>query len=415
MPEDPSRHHTSTIFEVGRLRFDIASRDLTDGVRTRRLTPKAAAVLKALVDANGHVMTRTELLDHVWPDVDVCEEVLTHAVAEIRQAMGGKDARRTIETVHGTGYRLCASIRAVQGDEPPQSAAADAEFCLEAYLDYVDARRLCERDGERALGTAVELCGAAAARAPRCAWILSEFAALTAMRRLYCEGGGPELEDALSVAETATRLQPHLACGHVSRGVVLAALGQSADACAAFNSAIARDPLDFQAHYHYARALFAFGALPLAARMADRAADLRPDDYRPLFLAATSRSVLGDSEEARTAAVTGLARLQLQFASGTAGARAESALSVFLALNNRHEEARSSISAHESSRDAMLYYGVAAHAALGDVNTALDRLERVVDHGFRHADWLRADPTLEPLRKSARFRRLMAALATRPS
>ena len=85
-------------------------------------------------------------------------------------------------------------------------------------------------------------------------------------------------------------------------------------------------------------------------------------------------------------------------------------MGVFLALNGQHEEARDSISAYESSHDAMLYYGVAAYAALGDVDTALDRLERVVDHGFRHADWLRADPTLEPLRPSARFRRLMAAL-----
>ena len=410
MPEDTSRHHTPTVFQIGHWRLDTTSRDLTDGVRTRRLTPKAAAVLTALVDAGGQVMTRTELLDRVWPDVDVCEEVLTHSVAEIRRAMGGRDARRTIETVHGTGYRLRTSIRAVQGDEPPQSAAVDAEFCLEAYLDYVDARRLCEREGERALGKAVELCGAAAARAPRCASILSELAALTAMRRLYCEGGDPELEDALSVADTAINLQPHLACGHVSRGVVLTALGRSSGACAAFNNAIVRDPLDFQAHYHYARALFAFRALPLAARMAERAADLRPDDYRPLFLVATSRSVLGEPEEARTAAASGLARLRLQFASGSAGARAESALGIFLALDNRHEEARRSISAHESSRDAMLYYGVAAHAALGDVDTALDRLERVVDRGFRHADWLRADPTLEPLRKSARFRRLMAAL-----
>ena len=197
MPEDTFRHHTPTVFQIGHWRFDTTSRDLTDGVRTRRLTPKAAAVLTALVDAGGHVMTRIELLDRVWPDVDVCEEVLTHSVAEIRRSMGGKDARRTIETVHGTGYRLRASIRAVQDDEPPQSAAVDEEFCLEAYLDYVDARRLCEREGERALGKAVELCGAAAARAPRCASILAEFAALTAMRRLYCESGGPELEDAL--------------------------------------------------------------------------------------------------------------------------------------------------------------------------------------------------------------------------
>ncbi|MEO1088512.1 MAG: serine/threonine-protein kinase, partial [Acidobacteriota bacterium] len=35
-----------------------------------------------------------------------------------------------------------------------------------------------------------------------------------------------------------------------------------------------------------------------------------------------------------------------------------------------------------------------AYAALGEIKTALDRLERVVERGFRHVDWLRADPTL---------------------
>lgn len=410
MLEMTPQRGAATALQIGQWQFDNVARDLTDGVRTRRLTPKAAAVLAALAEAEGQVVTRTDLLDRVWPDTDVCEEALTHSVAEIRRAMDDKGAQRILETVHGTGYRLRCPIRPVQGDFHLQAAERAEDFDLDAYLDYSEARRLCEHEGERALGRAVALCGTAVARAPRCASILSEFAILTAMHRLYAEGGDAKLEDALSVADRATGLKPQLACGHRSRGVVLAGLGQKSDACTAFNRAIQCDPQDFQAHYHYARALFAFGDFSRAARMAECAAALRPDDYRPLFLAATSRSALGEPDRARSGAVTGLARLSLHFATGGGGSRAESALGLFLALAGRHEDAHRSIAAHESKRDSMLYYGVAAYSALGEVDTALDRLERIIDRGFRHRAWLESDPTLKPLRRSPRYKRLIAPL-----
>ncbi len=410
MRENTSRQSDPVIFEIGCWRFDTAARDLGDGVRSRRLTPKAAAVLAMLAEADGQLVTRAELLDRVWPDADICEEALTHSVAEIRRALGDSKARVMLETVHGTGYRLREPVRVVSGDEPPKALELGTDFDLDAYLDFSEARRLCERDGERALPEAVELCGTAAARAPDYAPILSEHAALIAMRQLYSRSDGHALDYALDLADRAADLRPDLACGHVSRGVVLAALGHKTKACAAFLNAISRDPQDFQAHYHFARALFAFRDLARAGRMAECAASLRPDDYRPLFLAASSWSALGNAERARSVAVTGLARLRIQLASGAAGNRPASALSLFLALLERHEEARRAIAAQESTRDALLYYGVSAYALLGDVNTALDRLEGVVDRGFRHADWLRADPTLEPLRTSPRYKRLMAAL-----
>lgn len=410
MRDDTSRPADTTIFEIGCWRFDTMARELSDGVRSRRLTPNAAAVLATLAEADGYLVTRAELLDRVWPDADICEEALTHSVAEIRRALADNGARALLETVHGTGYRLRGSVRVASKEEPPSAIEHDAQFDLDAYLDYCEARHLCERDGERALPEAVELCGTAAARTPCFAPILSEYAALTAMRQLYARGDRHELEDAFEMAERAASLRPDLACGHVSKGVVLTALGREAEASGAFQQAILRDPQDFQAHYHYARSLFSFRDLARAGRLAECAANLRPGDYRPLFLAVSSWSALGDQERARTAAVTGLARLRVQLASGVAGNRAKNALSLFLALLGRHEEAQRSISAQDGTRDAVLYYGVAACAALGDVDTALERLEQVVDRGFRHADWLRADPTLEPLRTSPRYKRLMATL-----
>lgn len=64
-------------------------------------------VLVALVDAAGEVRTKRDLLDAVWTDLYVGDEVLTTAIWELRRALGD-DARspRYIQTVPRRGYRL---------------------------------------------------------------------------------------------------------------------------------------------------------------------------------------------------------------------------------------------------------------------------------------------------------------------
>ena len=95
------------MFRLGEWSVDPATRRLSRGEQEMRLTPKAMAVLAALHAAKGQVLSRSELLDRVWPDVTVGEEVLTHAIAEIRRALDDKAREpQYVETVHKSGYRL---------------------------------------------------------------------------------------------------------------------------------------------------------------------------------------------------------------------------------------------------------------------------------------------------------------------
>lgn len=122
------------MFMLGAWSVDPLSREVTDGTSTTRLSPKAMGVLTALDQADGQVVSRTELLDQVWAGVTVGEEVLTHAIAELRRAF--KDSARApkiIETVHRAGYRLRIRSQAVTGQEPvavetpaPEDAVSDA-------------------------------------------------------------------------------------------------------------------------------------------------------------------------------------------------------------------------------------------------------------------------------------------------
>ncbi len=114
-------------FTLGIWQVDPLGRRLThtqDQTRPPvRLSNKANGVLLTLVEAGGQVVTRDSLMDSVWPDVVVGEEVLTHAVAELRRALGDKPRRPSyIETVHKAGYRLLAPVTRGRGAERHCSA-----------------------------------------------------------------------------------------------------------------------------------------------------------------------------------------------------------------------------------------------------------------------------------------------------
>ena len=241
-------------------------------------------------------------------------------------------AREIIQTVYGAGYRLRQRAKPVGSRTPADSFENTRGYDLSAYLAVAEARILCERHGENALGEAVELCREAAARTTHFVPALSEYAALSAMRYLYQGGDGEDLFAALRLADSAVAQCPELASSHMSRGVVLTALRREPEARAAFDRAIVCDSRDFHAHYQYARSLFAFGAREDAARMAECASSLKLDDYRPLILAASTWLSLGRSDRASAAASAGLGRVRLRLSMGADDERVGCAQSLLLAL-----------------------------------------------------------------------------------
>src|SRR5688500_6685568 len=132
---------------IGDSVFDPSTRRLCGRGGERRLSPKATGVLLALAETPGRVWSRDALLERVWPNVIVGEEVLTHAVAELRRAIGD-DFRKpvAIETVHKSGYRL---LPEVVGRSRPETAHTrphgDSWSHLESYADYLDASALFDR------------------------------------------------------------------------------------------------------------------------------------------------------------------------------------------------------------------------------------------------------------------------------
>jgi DNA-binding winged helix-turn-helix (wHTH) protein/predicted ATPase/energy-coupling factor transporter ATP-binding protein EcfA2 len=91
--------------------FDRVEEQLWQGTQAIPLRRKPLALLRHLMEHAGEVVTKDALLDAVWHDVHVGEEVLTVHMREIRKALGDEaHAPRFIETVHGRGYRFLPAV-----------------------------------------------------------------------------------------------------------------------------------------------------------------------------------------------------------------------------------------------------------------------------------------------------------------
>src|SRR5260370_25805454 len=91
---------------------------LKDGA-TISLRPRAFDLLAALVDRAGHLVTKDELLDQVWPKI-VVEEAGVHVQVSALRKIVGSDA---ITTVSGRGYQFTLPVTKGDGEANRASRA----------------------------------------------------------------------------------------------------------------------------------------------------------------------------------------------------------------------------------------------------------------------------------------------------
>jgi two-component system OmpR family response regulator len=107
------------VLEVGDLRLDPTTRTVTRGGRPIELTAKAFAVLEYLMRNAGKVVSRAELLEHVWDFAfDGSSNIVDAYVSRLREVVDRPFASSMIETVRGAGYRLAAA----PSPSPPSSS-----------------------------------------------------------------------------------------------------------------------------------------------------------------------------------------------------------------------------------------------------------------------------------------------------
>ena len=83
------------------------------------ITSKTFDVLVVLLEQRGHVVSKDELLNRVWPNTAVNENNLARQISSLRRVLGQRpDQHDFIVTIPGQGYRFVATVQDVP-DVPP--------------------------------------------------------------------------------------------------------------------------------------------------------------------------------------------------------------------------------------------------------------------------------------------------------
>ena len=95
------------ILAVGDIRLDPAARHVWRGGTEVDLSAKEFSLLETFMRSPGHVLTRFQLLEHVWDySYESRSNVVDVYVRYLREKLDRPFGVESIETVRGSGYRL---------------------------------------------------------------------------------------------------------------------------------------------------------------------------------------------------------------------------------------------------------------------------------------------------------------------
>ncbi len=123
--------HATNFYEFGRFRVKTAERVLLRERELVPLTPKTFDILLTLLENDGRVVEKDDLMKKVWPNTFVEEGNLTQNVSLLRKALGETaSGPQFIETVPRRGYRFVAPVTRLDaaGEEqstPPVTATGE--------------------------------------------------------------------------------------------------------------------------------------------------------------------------------------------------------------------------------------------------------------------------------------------------
>jgi DNA-binding winged helix-turn-helix (wHTH) protein/class 3 adenylate cyclase len=158
-PKRPRRtnepFHSDALQEFGPFLLDPMNEQVRRGGQPVALTPRAFSVLSYLAAHANRLVTKNELLDHVWAGVFVGDAALKVCIREIRKALGDDpDAPQYIETAHRRGYRFIAPVFQRGRNREPSDHVLPAAS-PRAAQPPVEGRRISESLSAEQSGTAL--------------------------------------------------------------------------------------------------------------------------------------------------------------------------------------------------------------------------------------------------------------------
>ncbi|MGB9549075.1 winged helix-turn-helix domain-containing protein [Vibrio harveyi] len=122
-------------FTFGDWVLDLENKILWNGKKMVPLTRRAFDVLAMLVKARGELVTKNQLLDHVWEGVVVEENNLQAQISTLRRKLGAD--RRLISTEFSIGYRFLGEISAVDTADASVKIGVEESYSTTVSEDFI--------------------------------------------------------------------------------------------------------------------------------------------------------------------------------------------------------------------------------------------------------------------------------------
>ena len=379
------------------------------------LPPKTFDALLYLVRHAGHLVTKSELIDHLWPSTYVTEANLTNIIGALRRTLG----HEAITTVSRHGYRLSM---AVEGEPGVRS---------ETYRRFAHARELTLHRSLDSIRQAKDLYWICIAEDPgfapawawlgRCCWFISKF-------RLDSR---TDLELTSAAFDRAFSIDPDLACAHQFYTPVETDTGHARRALVRLRDRLTTHPDEAESLAGMVQVLRFCGlpdrSLQMAARVQELDPTLRTSVPHTLFVLSRYPETI-DAYSGRTGyyldAAAWAALDNKAYAAGLLRERLGNAeLSQLLSglmhsllalLEGRNGDALCSLrTTHVEREPEVLFYMSRHYSYLGAADEAIATLQQAIASGFVPSPFvLRSDPWLQCARGHFGFDAVLSAAAS---
>ena len=308
---------------------------------------------------------------------------------------------------------IVQALKVQLGDKEKQRLVKTTTRDIEAYDLYLRGRRFFYIFYAANLGYAIDCFEQAIDKDPTYALAYAGLANCHSFGFMYGGTGTTAVDKAMAASKKAVELDPDLAEARAAKGLAISLRGSYSEAEEEFRKAIELNPNLFEAYYFFGRNCHAQGDHERAVVYYEKASRADPEDYQALLLAQQSYNAIGRHADARRSLEESFKIAKRRVEREPENLRARYLGALALADLGRKEEALewAKQAAEFSEGDPAALYALAClHAKIGNQDEALDFLERTVDGGFQHKDWIAHDPDFDAVRDHPRYRAMIDSI-----
>ncbi|HEY8852390.1 MAG TPA: tetratricopeptide repeat protein, partial [Gemmatimonadaceae bacterium] len=306
---------------------------------------------------------------------------------------------------------IVAALRVVLSEDEKKAIEQVKTTNVEAYEFYLRGRQYFHQHRRKSHEFALQMFERAIELDPGYALAHAGIADCCSFLYQYYDASQRLLDRADAASLRALELAPGLAEAHASRGLAVSLSNRFDEAEDEFQTAMRLDPKSFEAAYFYARACYSQGKAEEAVKWYERAIAVRPDDFATLALLATANNSLGRKEDAIRASRRSYdaARRHLELNPDNPRALYMGAMSLTnLGESEKAREWNRRALAMEPDDPSVLYNIACAFALEHQTEEALTALNKAIDKGFGHWEWIEHDSDFNSIRDEPGFRDVLA-------